>query len=247
MINLAVIMDPIERIKTYKDSTFAMLLAAEQRNWPIYYIKQGDLFFENDQVYARWQKIHVKDDENQWFEVVEEGCDILSELVDVILMRKDPPFDMEYVYTTYLLEIAEKNGVLVVNKPQSLRDANEKLFTTYFPQCCPPTLVSRSMDDIRGFIDKHQDVIVKPLDMMGGASIFRLQPGDQNLSVVLEMARSKDCQSLTGSVLKSVISISLRDLTCSSDVSLLSHWRGLPISSSWVFESSSCNLVSWNL
>lgn len=184
--NLGVIMDPIEGIKTYKDSTFAMMLAAAKRQWPIYYMLQGDLFFDNDQVYAKWRRITVKDDKNQWFEVLEEGVSPLHELVDVVLMRKDPPFDMEYVYSTYLLEIAEKNGVLVINKPQSLRDANEKLFTTHFPQCCTPAMVSRSMQDLRNFVEKHQDVIVKPLDLMGGASIFRLQPGDQNLSVILE-------------------------------------------------------------
>lgn len=186
MRKLGVVMDPIEHIKVYKDSTFAMLLAAQKRQWPIYYMQQADLFFENDTVYAKWQKITVKDDKKQWFEVLETGCSPLHELVDVVLMRKDPPFDMEYVYSTYMLELAEKRGVLVVNKPQSLRDANEKLFTTYFPQCCPKTLVSRSMEDIRQFIQCYQDVIVKPLDMMGGASIFRLQPDDQNLSVVLE-------------------------------------------------------------
>jgi len=186
VIKLGVIMDPIEQIKTYKDSTFAMLLAAAKRGCPLFYMQQEDLYFENEQVYAKWRQITVKDDEKQWFAVVAEGVSPLHELLDVVLMRKDPPFDMEYVYSTYLLEIAEKSGVLVVNKPQSLRDANEKFFTTYFPQCCTPTLVTRSMEDIRLFVEKHQDVIVKPLDMMGGASIFRLQPGDQNLSVILE-------------------------------------------------------------
>lgn len=186
LIKLAVVMDPIEQIKTYKDSTFAMLLAAQKRGWSLYYLLQDDLFFENDIVYARWRKITVKDDKKQWFEVLEQGVSPFHEIANVVLMRKDPPFDMEYVYTTYLLELVEKQGVLVVNKPQSLRDANEKLFTAWFPQCCTPVMVSRSMSDIRTFVEKHQDVIVKPLDMMGGASIFRLQPGDQNLSVILE-------------------------------------------------------------
>ncbi len=186
MLNLGVVMDPIENIKVHKDSTFAMLLAAQKRNWPLYYMQQGDLYFEKDTVFAKWRKIRVKDNKNHWFDIEAEGVGPLHELIDAILMRKDPPFDMEYVYTTYLLEMVEQRGVLVVNKPQSLRDANEKLFTTHFPQCCPLTLVTRSISDLRRFVEKNQDVIVKPLDMMGGASIFRLQPDDQNLSVILE-------------------------------------------------------------
>ncbi len=194
MIKLGVVMDPIEHIKPYKDSTFAMLLAAQKRQWPIFYLQQGDIAFENDTVYAKWQQIRVMDDNEQWFEILDSGHSPLHELVDVALMRKDPPFDMEYIYSTYLLEMAEKRGVLVLNKPQSLRDANEKLFTTHFPQCCPITLVTRSMQDLREFTEKHQDVIIKPLNMMGGASIFRLQPGDQNLSVVLEIITQFESQ-----------------------------------------------------
>ena len=185
-LRIGVVMDPITEIKTYKDSTFAMLLQANHRQWPIFYLQQKDLFIKDGRTWARWQKISVVDRDTNWFSVLDRGESPLDELVDALLMRKDPPFDMEYIYTTYMLELAEKCGVLMVNKPQSLRDANEKLFTTFFPQCCVPSLISRSIDDIRQFIDSYKDVIVKPLDMMGGASIFRLQPGDQNLSVILE-------------------------------------------------------------
>lgn len=185
-LRIGVVMDPITEIKTYKDSTFAMLLQANHRQWPIFYMQQKDLFIKDGRTWARWQKISVVDSDTNWFKVLDSGESPLDELVDALLMRKDPPFDMEYIYTTYMLELAEKRGVLMVNKPQSLRDANEKLFTTFFPQCCVPSLISRSIEDIREFIDLYKDVIVKPLDMMGGASIFRLQPGDQNLSVILE-------------------------------------------------------------
>jgi len=195
-IKIGVVMDPISAIKTYKDSTFAMLLAAEQRDWPIFYMAQKDLFIRDGRTWAKWSQIEVVDSEVDWFSVLDSGESPLDELVDVLLMRKDPPFDMEYIYTTYMMELAEKRGVLMVNKPQSLRDANEKLFTTFFPQCCVPSLVSRSIADIRRFIDQYQDVIVKPLDLMGGASIFRLQPSDQNLSVVLENITQFETQTI---------------------------------------------------
>ncbi|MDH3327461.1 MAG: glutathione synthase [Gammaproteobacteria bacterium] len=185
-VRIGVVMDPISEMKTYKDSTFAMLLQANQRGWPIYYMEQKDLFIRDGRTWAKWQQVQVFDRTENWFSILDSGETPLDELVDALLMRKDPPFDMEYIYTTYMMELAENRGVLMVNKPQSLRDANEKLFTTFFPQCCVPSLISRSMSDIREFIELHQDVIVKPLDLMGGASIFRLQPSDQNLSVILE-------------------------------------------------------------
>jgi len=185
-IRLGVVMDNIASIKPYKDSTFAMLLAAQKRGWPLYYMEQGDLFVESGKTWVKWQRLEVVDETENWFSFVDSGVSPLAEINDVVLMRKDPPFDMEYIYTTYMLEMAEQEGVLIVNKPQSLRDANEKLFTAYFPQCCTKTLVSRSMSDLRGFVEQHGDVILKPLDRMGGASIFRVQPHDQNLSVILE-------------------------------------------------------------
>jgi glutathione synthase len=184
-IRLGVVMDPIGSIKVHKDSTLAMLLEAQSRGWPLRYMEQGDLFLRDGQTFARQRDLMVFDDTSRWFEWGEESAGPLSEL-DVILMRKDPPFDMEYVYTTYLLERAEDAGVLVVNKPRSLRDANEKLFTAWFPQCTPPTLVTRARGRLRDFLAEHEDIILKPLGNMGGESIFRLRRGDPNANVVIE-------------------------------------------------------------
>ena len=185
-LKLAVIMDPVESIKIAKDSTFAMLLEAAKRGWEIRYLQQQDVYLRDGVTYGRWQTITVKDDPSGWVEFHQQGEGPLHLEADVLLMRKDPPFDMEYIYTTYLLEIAERDGLLVVNRPGAVRDANEKLFTAWFPQCCTPTLVSRRMEDIRSFIQEVGDAIIKPLDMMGGASIYRLRPDDVNLSVILE-------------------------------------------------------------
>jgi len=184
-IKLGMIMDPIESIKTYKDSSFAMLLAAQKKGWVLYYMQQADIYQLDSEVYARVCQIKVFDDEQKWFEKSAEEIIPLKEL-NTIFMRKDPPFDMEYIYTTYLLEQVEKQGSLIVNKPASLRDANEKLLATQFPQCCSPTLVSRDPSLFRDFIAEHKDVILKPLDGMGGQSIFRVSPTDANLSVILE-------------------------------------------------------------
>ncbi len=184
-IKLGMIMDPIESIKTYKDSSFAMLLAAQKKGWSLYYMQQADIYQLNSEVYARVCKIHVTDNNDSWFKKSPEEIIPLREL-HTIFMRKDPPFDMEYIYTTYLLEQVEKQGTLIVNKAASLRDANEKLFATQFPQCCSPTLVSRKPSLFRDFISEHRDVILKPLDGMGGQSIFRVSPDDANLSVILE-------------------------------------------------------------
>ena len=184
-IRLGVVMDPIASIKAYKDSTLAMLLEAQARGWAIRYMEQGDLFLRDGQAFARQRDLKVFDDTKHWFEWGKENTGALSEL-DVILMRKDPPFDMEYVYTTYLLERAEDTGVLVVNKPRSLRDANEKLFTAWFPQCTPPTLVTRAAARIRDFLTEHGDIVLKPLDGMGGESVFRLRRDDPNKNVVIE-------------------------------------------------------------
>jgi len=185
MIKLGVVMDPIGSIKAYKDSTLAMLLEAQARGWPIRYMEQGDLFLRDGQALARQRGLKVFDDAGRWFEWGEETTGPLSDL-DVILMRKDPPFDMEYVYTTYLLERAEDAGVLVVNRPRSLRDANEKLFTAWFPQCTPPTLVTRAAGRIRDFLAEHGDIVLKPLGGMGGESVFRVRRGDPNVNVTIE-------------------------------------------------------------
>jgi glutathione synthase len=178
-------MDPIASISLKKDSTFAMLLEAQHRGWQIWYMEQQDLFLEDDRSHARMQQLQVADNPQQWHQFLGERTAPLDAL-DVILMRKDPPFDMEYIYTTYLLEQAERRGSLVVNRPQSLRDANEKLFTAWFPQCCTPTLVTRDHHRILDFLAAQQDIILKPLGTMGGASIFRVRQGDPNTNVIIE-------------------------------------------------------------
>lgn len=182
---IGIVMDPISAINVKKDSSFAMLLAAQAKNWSLFYMEQQDLFLHQGVVSASMKPLHVTDNTEQWFELGESPTEALTDL-DVILMRKDPPFDMEYIYSTYLLEQAQAAGVLVVNNPQSLRDANEKLYTAWFPQCCPPTLVTRKAKLIRDFLQQHGDIILKPLDGMGGASIFRVKQDDPNTSVIIE-------------------------------------------------------------
>ncbi len=182
---LGIVMDPIGSIKVYKDSSVAMLLAAQSRGWELLYMEQPDLYQRDGRSYARVRRLRVRDQPDAWYELSGEEQLPLAEL-DVVLMRKDPPLDMEFLYTTYHLERAEQEGLLVVNHPASLRDCNEKLFATWFPQCCPPILVSRSLPQMREFIEEHGDVIVKPLDAMGGALVFRVSPRDPNTSVILE-------------------------------------------------------------
>ncbi|WP_407314544.1 glutathione synthase [Pseudomonas sp. nanlin1] len=194
-VRLGIVMDPIANISYKKDSSLAMLLAAQARGWTLFYMEMQDLFQSEGQARARMRPLKVFADPQHWFELEAETDAPLADL-DVILMRKDPPFDLEFIYATYLLEQAETAGVLVVNKPQSLRDCNEKLFATLFPQCTPPTLVSRRADILREFAAKHGDVILKPLDGMGGASIFRHRPGDPNLSVILETLTAHGTQQI---------------------------------------------------
>lgn len=184
-IKLGVIMDPIGSINYKKDSTLAMLMEAQARGYALFYMEQTDLSVLDNQPQARMRPLTVKADPANWFELGEVQDRPLSEL-NTILMRKDPPFDMDYVFTTYLLELAEQAGVLVVNRPQSLRDANEKLYTLQFPQCMPPTLVSCNKDQLREFVCQHKDVILKPLEGMGGASIFRVREEDPNTNVIIE-------------------------------------------------------------
>jgi len=184
-LNIGIIMDPITSIKPYKDSTLAMMLAAQKKGWKLHYIEQAGLYLQDGAVQADYQSVTVFDDDKHWFELGEKS-NMQGSQLDVVLMRIDPPFNMEYIYTTYLLEMLEQQGSLIVNKPSSLRDANEKLFATQFPQCCTETLVSKNPEKLRDFIKKHQDVILKPLDGMGGQSIFRVNPGDANLSVIIE-------------------------------------------------------------
>ncbi|MGV3590600.1 MAG: glutathione synthase [Gammaproteobacteria bacterium] len=184
-VKLAGVIDPIKAINFKKDTTLAMLLAAQKRNWELWYIEQDDLYLQDGVAMAEMQALEVRYDPHDWFTLGATLRRPLSDM-DVILMRKDPPFDNEFVYSTYMLEAAEKEGVLVVNKPQSLRDCNEKMFATQFPQCTPPVLVTRSKSLLREFHNLHGDVIFKPLDGMGGSSIFRLKPGDPNVSVIIE-------------------------------------------------------------
>lgn len=184
-VQLGVVMDPIESINIKKDSTFAMLLAAQARGWTIQYLEQGDLFLRDGRPYGHMRQLSVRDHSPHWFERDEPHIHPLDSL-NVILMRKDPPFDMEYVYSTYLLERAQENGTLVVNRPDSLRNANEKLYTAWFPQCCAPTLVSREAAQIKAFLDEQGDIVLKPLGGMGGASVFRLSAGDLNTNVIIE-------------------------------------------------------------
>jgi glutathione synthase len=178
-------MDPIASINPKKDSTLAMLLAAQTRGWELFIIEQGDLYSTAGQVYAKHQQIVVSDDLDSWYETTGFHDGPVNDL-DALLMRKDPPFDMEYIYTTYLLEIAENKGLPVLNRPGSIRDCNEKLFTLQFPQCCPPHLVSRDPARLKAFHGEHEDVIYKPLHGMGGQSIFRVSPGDPNVNVIIE-------------------------------------------------------------
>ncbi|HBC57799.1 MAG TPA: glutathione synthase [Gammaproteobacteria bacterium] len=182
---LGILMDPIEHISYKKDSTLAMLWEASKRGWSIDYFEMSDLYVENGIPKASARKLEVFQNPEAWFNLSATALIELADL-DVILMRKDPPFDAEYIYATYILEFAEALGTLVVNKPQSLRDANEKIFTAWFPEMCPPFLFSRNMDRLREFYKQEKDVIIKPPHGMGGQSIFRIQPNDPNASVIFE-------------------------------------------------------------
>ena len=193
---LGVVMDSIAAISFKKDSTLAMLKAASRRGWELEYMEQSDLFLR-DGARARMRPLAVHDDAARWFTLGEARECALAEL-DIILMRKDPPFDNEYVYSTYILEAAARDGVLVVNDPQSLRDCNEKLYATQFPQCCPPLVVSRSIARLREFQREHGDVVFKPLDAMGGTLVFRVREGDPNISVILETLTSGEKTTIMG-------------------------------------------------
>jgi len=184
-IKLGMVMDSIAHINIKKDTSFAMLLEAQARGWELHYMELNDLFLRNGIAYARTRTLKVQRDAKQWYQFIDEQ-DIPLHALQVIMMRKDPPFNQEFIYATYLLERAESMGAYVVNKPQSLRDANEKLFTAWFPQCCAETLVTREPKRIRDFLTEQGEIILKPLDGMGGTSIFHLRQNDPNLSVILE-------------------------------------------------------------
>lgn len=184
-IKLGIVMDPISAINITKDSSFAMLLQAQQRGYEIHYMEMADLYLLEGEARASTKLLSVAQNKDNWYQFGSQQDIALGEL-NVILMRKDPPFDTEFIYATYILERAEDAGTLIVNKPQSLRDANEKLYTSWFSQFTPKTLVTRDMKRLKAFYQAEQDVILKPLDGMGGSSIFRLKPGDANVSVILE-------------------------------------------------------------
>jgi glutathione synthase len=184
-LKVAVLMDPIQSIHTEKDSTFAMLLEAQRRGHRLLYLTQGSLALRDAVPWARAAALNVRDDPRNWFTLEPPQWQDLRE-VDVILARKDPPFDAQFLYDTMVLELTQRAGVLVVNDPQALRDANEKLFSLHFPQCIPPTVIARDAAEIKRFVAAQGDVVIKPLDGMGGRSIFRSGRGDPNLNVILE-------------------------------------------------------------
>jgi len=200
-MKLAVLMDDIANINPKKDSSLAMMLEATRRGWEIYTFDTTDLFADQDKILAHASKTTVADHPDNWFEKQPKQTIELSEF-DAILMRKDPPFNMDYIYATYLLEQAENNGVLVVNKPQSLRDANEKLFALNFAHCMPTTLISTQADQIKSFIKAEKTVVVKPLDGMGGNDIFKLTDGDHNID---EVTHQGTRQILTQTFLSDIV------------------------------------------
>lgn len=193
-IKLGVVMDPIGTISYKKDSTLAMLRSAQQCGWELYYMEQSDLFLEDSHCHAHMSRLAVHSDPQKWHTLDKARTAPLADL-DVVLMRKDPPFDLEYLYTTYLLERAEADGVLVINRPGAIRDANEKLYTAWFAHCCVPMRVSRNQRVLEDFLHTHGDIIVKPLNGMGGASVFRIRPDDPNVHVILETITDNGCRT----------------------------------------------------
>ena len=185
-MKLGMVMDPISTIKPYKDSSFAMLLAAQRRGWECWYFELGDLFLRDGKAYGHARRVQVTDSHSDWFELSAPELMPLAGL-DMLLMRKDPPFDARYLHATQILALAEREGVLVANRPSALQAVNEKLFATHFPQCIPPTLVSSRETDIRAFLHEHGEIVLKPLDVMGGQGVFRIQQGDMNLSTAVEL------------------------------------------------------------
>ena len=182
---LGVVMDPIGAISYAKDSTLAMLLAAQARGFALVYLEQRDLLLRDGVALGRMRALSVRADPADWFTLGEPAIEPLSTLA-CILMRKDPPFDTEYIYSTYILERAEAQGVLIVNRPRGLRDMNEKVYTAWFPQCCAPTLITRDMGEMAGFLHEQHKIVCKPLDGMGGTSVFRVREDDVNRNVIVE-------------------------------------------------------------
>lgn len=196
-IKLGVIMDPIGAIHYQKDSTLAMLLEAQARGWTLHYMELDDLYVRDGRTRARTRGLQVFADPERWHAFGDERDLDLAEL-DAVLMRKDPPFDMQFLYATYMLELAEAAGTLVVNRARSVRDANEKLFAAWFPECMPPTVVTADEGRLRAFLAEHGDIILKPLDSMGGASVFRLQSTDPNIGVIIETLTTHGTRHIMG-------------------------------------------------
>jgi glutathione synthase len=184
-IRIGIVMDPIDSINPKKDTTLAFMLEAQSRGWQVVIMEMADLFLNDGRTEARMRHVKVFNDSRHWFEFTGEEYASPGDL-DVILMRKDPPFDIEYIMATYILEKAEAEGALVVNKPRSLRDLNEKVFTSWFPQCCPPSILTRSKDAIKTFLDTHGKIVIKPTNKMGGQSVFVITKGDPNTNVIIE-------------------------------------------------------------
>lgn len=195
-MKLAVLLDPLHQLTPYKDTTIAMIKRAQELGWRCVYFTQNDLFFTEGRAYAHVYELSIGDEHSiDWAVTKDLGEKALGDF-DIILMRKDPPFNVEYIYTTYLLELAEREGVLVVNTPRGLRDANEKFFTLNFPQCCPTTLVSRDIKRLKSFWHTHNNVIFKPAEGMGGSSVFHVDEQGRNLSVILEVLTENQTRTI---------------------------------------------------
>ncbi len=194
-MKLAVILDPLDEIKTYKDTTYAIMREAAKRGHSIHALMQGDMFLRDGSVSGYARELTLKDDAHDWYDASEPKAAPLQDF-DAVLMRKDPPFDMEYVYSTYLLELAEQQGARVVNSPRAVRDYNEKLAIAKFPEFISPTLVARNADEVRDFIREHGDCILKPLDGMGGTGIFRVSPKEPNLNAIIETLMQEGARTI---------------------------------------------------
>lgn len=190
-LTIAVLMDPIGIIKPSKDTTLALLLEAQRRGHDLLYLEQGDLAVRDGAAWARLRPLTVRDDPAGWFELGTPRWRPLSD-ADVVLARKDPPFDAQFLYDTLVLDLAQRAGVRVINDPRGLRDCNEKLAAQWFPQCCAPALVARNRAELRRFATEHGAVVMKPLDGMGGRGIFRSRGDDPNLNSILETLAGDD-------------------------------------------------------
>jgi glutathione synthase len=194
-MKIAFIVDPLDEFNLKKDSTYAIMREAVARGHQLFAMQQDDLAWHKQTVTGRAGRLHLTDSTSSWYRL-DTAADVPLEQFDAVLMRKDPPFDMEYVYSTYLLEIAEKRGARVFNSPQAIRDFNEKMAIARFSQFTAPTLVTRRADLLREFLGEHADIILKPLDGMGGASVFRVRAGDPNISVIIETLTSLGARTI---------------------------------------------------